>query len=451
MTPRPTAAIVLAAGMGTRMKSARPKVMHAVGGRPLVNHVLATLKELNVERVVVVIGPGMDDVAKAVAPHPTVVQSDRLGTGHAVLQAKEALKDFAGDIIIAYGDTPFVSTEAYMRLQTARAEAHGPQIIAMGFLPEDASGYGRLLIGPKGLERIVEEKDATPEERRVRVCNSGIFAVDAATLWEMLAKVDQNNAKNEYYLTDIVKHARAAGILCGVVHGEEDELLGINSRSDLASAEALFQNNMRRRAMNNGATLIDPNTVYFAADTVIGQDVEIGPHVFFGSRVTVANNVIIKGYCHIEGAEIQHGATVGPFARLRPGAVIGPDAHIGNFVEVKNATIEKGAKVNHLTYIGDARVGAGANVGAGVITANYDGYNKSFTDIGAGASIGSNSVLVAPVTLGDGAMTGAGAVVRKDVPADALVVNDGGQKIVPGFAAKYRAQKKAQKDAKAKK
>jgi len=451
MNPRPTAAIVLAAGMGTRMKSARPKVMHAVGGRPLVNHVLATLKELNVERVVVVIGPGMDDVAKAVAPHPTVVQADRLGTGHAVLQAKDALKDFAGDIIIAYGDTPFVSTEAYMRLQTARTEAHGPQIIAMGFLPEDATGYGRLLIGPKGLERIVEEKDATPEERRVRVCNSGIFAVDAATLWDMLAKVDQNNAKNEFYLTDIVKHARAAGILCGVVHGEEDELLGINSRSDLASAEALFQNNMRRRAMNNGATLIDPNTVYFAADTVIGQDVEIGPHVFFGPGVTVANNVIIKGYCHIEGAEIQHGATVGPFARLRPGAVIGPDAHIGNFVEVKNATIEKGAKVNHLTYIGDARVGAGANVGAGVITANYDGYNKSFTDIGAGASIGSNSVLVAPVTLGDGAMTGAGAVVRKDVPADALVVNDGGQKIVSGFAAKYRAQKKAQKDAKAKK
>ncbi|MBL8629966.1 MAG: bifunctional UDP-N-acetylglucosamine diphosphorylase/glucosamine-1-phosphate N-acetyltransferase GlmU [Rhodospirillaceae bacterium] len=446
MTLPPTAAIVLAAGMGTRMKSARPKVMHAVGGRPLVNHVVETLKAVNITKVVVVVGPGMDDVKAAVAPHTTVEQTERLGTGHAVLQAKAALKHFEGDIIIAYGDTPFVSAEAYMRLQTARAEVNGPKIVVMGFLPENPTGYGRLLIGPKGLERIVEEKDATPEEKRVRVCNSGIFAVEAATLWAMLAKVDKNNAKGEYYLTDIVTHARAADILCGVVHGEEDELLGINSRNDLASAEALFQNQMRRRALDGGATLLDPATTYFSADTVIGQDVEIGPHVMFGPGVTVENNVTIKGYCHIEGAKIRSGAQVGPFTRLRPGAVIGVDAHIGNFVEVKNASIEKGAKVNHLTYIGDARVGAGANVGAGVITANYDGFNKSHTDIGAGAAIGSNSVLVAPVKIGDGAITGAGAVVRKDVPANALVLNDSNQKVVEGFALKYRAQKKAQKE-----
>jgi bifunctional UDP-N-acetylglucosamine pyrophosphorylase/glucosamine-1-phosphate N-acetyltransferase len=446
MTLTPTAAIVLAAGMGTRMKSARPKVMHAVGGRPLVNHVIETLKAVNITNIVVVVGPGMDDVKKAVSPLPTVEQTERLGTAHAVLQAKDALKDFDGDIVIAYGDTPFVSAEAYMRLQTARAEANGPKIVVMGFLPENPTGYGRLLIGPKGLERIVEEKDASPEEKRVRVCNSGIFAVDAATLWAMLARVDKNNAKGEYYLTDIVAHARKDDILCGVVHGEEDELLGINSRNDLAAAEALFQNHMRRRALDGGATLLDPATTYFSADTVIGQDVEIGPHVMFGPGVTVADNVTIKGYCHIEGTKIESGAQVGPFARLRPGAVIGVDAHIGNFVEVKNAQIEKGAKVNHLTYIGDARVGAGANVGAGVITANYDGFNKSHTDIGAGAAIGSNSVLVAPVRIGDGAMTGAGAVVRKDVPADALVMNDSNQKVVEGFAPKYRAQKKAQKE-----
>jgi bifunctional UDP-N-acetylglucosamine pyrophosphorylase/glucosamine-1-phosphate N-acetyltransferase len=451
MTQRPTAAIVLAAGMGTRMKSARPKVMHAVGGQPLVNHVLNTLKAVNIENVVVVVGPGMDDVKAAVAPHKTVEQTDRLGTGHAVLQAKDALKGFDGDIVIAYGDTPFVSAEAYMRLQTARAEANGPKIVVMGFLPENPTGYGRLLVGPKGLERIVEEKDASADEKRVRLCNSGIFAVDAATLWAMLARVDKNNAKGEYYLTDIVTHARKAEILCGVVHGDEEELLGINSRVDLAAAEALFQRNMRTRALEGGATLLDPATTYFSADTVIGQDVEIGPHVMFGRGVTVGNNVQIKGYCHIEGAKIEDHAQVGPFARLRPGAVIGVDAHIGNFVEVKNSTIEKGAKVNHLTYIGDARVGEAANVGAGVITANYDGFNKSKTDIGAGASIGSNAVLVAPVKIGAGAITGAGAVVRKDVPADALVLNDSAQKVVEGFAPKYRAQKKAQKEAAKKK
>ncbi|MDX2142349.1 MAG: bifunctional UDP-N-acetylglucosamine diphosphorylase/glucosamine-1-phosphate N-acetyltransferase GlmU [Rhodospirillaceae bacterium] len=448
MTPRPTAAIVLAAGLGTRMKSARPKVMHAVGGRPLVGHVLATLKDLGIARVVVVVGPGMDDVKKAVAPHPTVVQSERLGTGHAVLQAKDALKDFKGDVLIVYGDTPFVSAEAYRRLLAARAAKNAAPVIVMGFKPDDPTGYGRLVMGKAGLARIVEEKDATAKEKKIGLCNSGIFAVDAPVLWSLLAKVGNKNAKGEYYLTDIVGHARAAKMKCAVVNGEAGELLGVNSRADLAAAEKLFQARMRRVAMDGGATLADPDSVYFSFDTKLGKDVEIGPHVVFGPGVSVADNVVIKGHCHIEGARIDSGAIVGPFARLRPGAVIGPDAHVGNFVEIKNATLEKGAKANHLAYVGDARVGAGANIGAGTITANYDGFNKSHTDIGAGASIGSNSVLVAPVTIGDGAMTGAGAVVRKDVPQDALALNEGGQKTIAGFAAKYRARKKAEKEKK---
>jgi bifunctional UDP-N-acetylglucosamine pyrophosphorylase/glucosamine-1-phosphate N-acetyltransferase len=419
--------------------------MHAVGGGPLIGHVLATLTDLKIDRAVVVIGPDMDDVKRAVAPHPTVIQSERLGTGHAVLQARDALKDFSGDVLIVYGDTPLVGAETYARLLAARAEQNAARVVVMGFFPDDPTGYGRLLIGKHGLERIVEDKDATAEEREVRVCNSGLFAVEAAALWSLLAKVDKANAKGEYYLTDIVKHARATGLACGVVHGEADELLGVNSRMDLAAAEKLFQQRMRRAAMAAGATLVDPDTVYFSFDTQLGQDVEIGPHVVFGPGVTVADNVVIKGHCHVEGARIEPGAVVGPFARLRPGAVIGPEAHVGNFVEIKNATLEKGAKANHLAYVGDARVGAGANIGAGTITANYDGFNKSHTDIGAGASIGSNSVLVAPVKIGDGAMTGAGAIVRKDVPADGLVINEGGQKVIPGFAAKYRAKKKAEK------
>jgi bifunctional UDP-N-acetylglucosamine pyrophosphorylase/glucosamine-1-phosphate N-acetyltransferase len=447
MTQRPTAAIVLAAGLGTRMKSARPKVMHQVGGRPLVGHVLAMLKSLGVERVVVVVGPGMDDAAKAVAPHPTVIQNERLGTGHAVLQAKDALKDFSGDILICYG-ADLLATDACGRLLAARNAPDAAKVIVMGFLVDDPTGFGRLMMGAKGLERIVEEKDATPEERAVRLCNSGIFAVDSAVLWDLLAKVDNVNAKNEYYLTDIVKHARAADLACGMVRGEDWEWIGVDSRADLAVAEAQFQADKRAEAMENGVTLLEPSSVYFCADTVLGQDVEIGPHVVFGPGVTVGDGVTIRSHCHIEGARIEPGAVIGPFARLRPGAVIGPDAHVGNFVEVKNATLEKGAKANHLTYIGDARVGEGANIGAGTITANYDGFNKSFTDIGAGASIGSNSVLIAPVKIGAGAMTGAGAVVRKDVPADALAVNEGGQKNHDGFAAKYRAKKKAEKEKK---
>ncbi|MCB2109243.1 MAG: NTP transferase domain-containing protein, partial [Rhodobacteraceae bacterium] len=354
MPKRPTAAVILAAGLGTRMKSARPKVMHCVGGRPLVNHLLATLSAVDVARAVVVIGPEMESVAAAVAPHPTAVQADRLGTGHAVLQAKPALADFSGDVLVAYGDTPFVTAATFQKMLDQRAAPDAPAVIVLGFTPDDPGGYGRLVVGAKGLERIVEVKDATAEEKRVTLCNSGIMLIDGAHAWALLDKVDCSNAKGEYYLTDIVKHARSAGLSCAVVDGDEDELLGINSRLELAAAEKLFQDRARRAAMENGATLTDPNTVFFSADTVIGKDVEIGPFTVFGAGVSVADNVVIKGFCHFENAVIEPGAIVGPYARLRPGARIGPDAHVGNFVEVKNSTLESGAKVNHLTYIGDA-------------------------------------------------------------------------------------------------
>lgn len=443
--PAQTAAIVLAAGIGSRMKSALPKVMHPIAGRPMIGHVLTTLDEIGVSSVVVVVGPGMDNLTKAVAPHRAVVQNDRLGTGHAVLQAKDALAAHRGDVLILYGDVPFISADTLRRMRASRDTAAKPAVVVLGFTPREPGVYGRLVLGPGGLERIVEAKDATREELAIGLCNSGLMLVDAKQLWELLTQVTNSNAQREYYLTDIVGLARKKGLTCAVVEGDEEELMGVNSRAELAQAEAVFQSRMRRRAMDNGATLIAPETVYFSADTHLGRDVEVGPFVVFGPGVKVGDNVAIKGFCHFEGAYLASGAIVGPYARLRPGAEIGEDAHVGNFVEVKNSKLEKGAKVNHLSYVGDARVGAGANVGAGTITANYNGFTKSKTDIGAGASIGSNSVLVAPVKVGDGAMTGAGAVVTKDVPADALAVNSSRQEVHEGFAAKYRSAKQAEK------
>jgi bifunctional UDP-N-acetylglucosamine pyrophosphorylase/glucosamine-1-phosphate N-acetyltransferase len=440
----PTAAIVLAAGEGTRMKSARPKVLHAIGGRPMISHVLATLGAERITPIVVVVGPDMDDVVAGVSPHRTVVQRKRKGTGHAVLQARGALKAFKGDILIVYGDTPFIAGATLQKMRAVRRKKNHA-VVVLGFRPEDPSAYGRLIIGANGLERIVEARDATADEREVRLCNSGIILAESGTLWRLLADAKTDNAKKEYYLTDIVALAHKAGLACGVVDGENEELLGINTRVELACAEEILQRRLRQNAMADGVTLTDPDTVYFSADTKIGRDVEIGPFTVFGSGVSVDDNVIIKGFCHLEGAHISAGAVVGPYARLRPGAKIGPDAHVGNFVEVKKAVLEKGAKVNHLSYVGDARVGAKANVGAGTITANYDGFGKHFTVIGAGASIGSNSVLVAPVKVGEGAMTGAGVVVRKDVPANALVVNSSRQEIREGFADKYRKMKQGAK------
>ena len=451
MTQGKLAVVVLAAGLGTRMKSKLPKVMHAVAGRPMIAHLLATVAALAPERVAVVIGPGMDEVAACVAPHATVVQEERLGTGHAVSCARDALRGFDGDVLVLYGDTPLITAETLHRMLAMRRTAPYPAVVVLGFRPDDAGEYGRLVVGEhNSLELIVEHRDATPAQRALPLCNSGVMCIDGARLVGLLDRIGNDNAKSEYYLTDIVALARADGLPCGFVEGAADELVGVNSRLELAAAERILQDRLRRHAMAEGATLQDPGSVFFSADTVLGRDVVVGPNVVFGPGVTVGDDVEIRAFCHIEGTTIASGATIGPFARLRPGAEIGENAHIGNFVEIKNSKVENGAKVNHLTYVGDARVGAKANIGAGTITCNYDGFTKSLTDIGAGAFIGSNSALVAPVKIGDGAVIGAGSVIVRDVAPGALAVARGTQMELSGWVEKFRARKEAEKAVKKK-
>ena len=418
MTERQLAGIVLAAGLGTRMRSDRPKVLHEVAGRPLINHVMAALDALAPRATAVVIGPGMDEIAAAVAPHRTALQAERRGTGHAVLTARPLLDGFAGDVVVLYGDVPLLRSDTIRRLVGARRDA---ALAVLGFRPADPTGYGRLIVDPDGgLDRIVEQADAGAAEQAVTLCNGGAVAADAARLFAWVEQLRPNNAQGEYYLTDIVGLARAEGARVAVVEADAEEVLGVNSRLDLSRVEAIAQRRLRHAAMAGGATLIDPDTVYFSADTKLGRDVTVGPNVVFGPRVAVGDRVAIHAFCHLEHARIADDAVIGPFARLRPGADIGVGAHIGNFVEIKNAVIEAGAKANHLSYVGDARVGEGANVGAGTITCNYDGAFKWHTDIGARAFIGSNTALVAPVSIGDDAMIGAGSVITADVPAGAL-------------------------------
>lgn len=432
MTETKTAAIILCAGKGTRMRSDVPKVLHPLAGRPMLSHLLNTLSEMDLARTTIVIGEDMDAVTEAAHPHPAVVQGEQRGTGHAVLAAREALADFDGDVLVLFGADPLIGTETITRMMQARREDPQPAIVVLGFESSDPGAYGRLVRAQDGsLDAIVEAKEATPEQRDITLCNSGVMLIDGGHLWDLLARVGDANAKGEYYLTDIVALARADGLGCAVVTGDEAELLGIDDRADLACAEAYVQNQLRLAAMRGGATLLDPNSVYFSFDTRLGRDVIIGPHVAFGPGVTVGDHVTIRAFSHIEGATIAEGAMIGPYARLRPGADIGEDVHIGNFVEIKNATIETGAKVNHLTYVGDAHVGAKANVGAGTITCNYDGVAKHKTNIGKGAFIGSNTALVAPVTIGDGAVIGAGSVITKDVAADSLALTRAPQKELP--------------------
>ena len=448
MTKTKTAIVVLAAGLGTRMKSGLPKVMHPLAGRPMIAHLMATLGALEPERLVVVVGAEMEAVAKAVAPWPTVIQEQRLGTGHAVMAARDALDGFDGDVLVVYGDTPLISAETLERLRMARRSQAQPAVVVLGFRPHDPGAYGRLIVGPIGtLDAIVEAKDARPDQLAVTLCNSGVMAIDGARLPGLLDRLGNDNAKGEYYLTDIVQIARADGLSCGVVEGDEAEFIGINSRADLAKAEALVQDRLRARAMAEGATLIDPATVFFSHDTRLGRDVTVGPSVVIAPGVSVGDGVEIRPFCHLEGVSIEAGALIGPFARHRPGARIGPHAHVGNFVEIKNASVEAGAKVNHLTYIGDARVGAKANVGAGTITCNYDGFFKDHTDIGAGAFIGSNTALVAPVKIGDGAIIGAGSVVARDVPADAMALTRGPHTVKDDWARAFRRRRAAEKAA----
>ncbi len=437
----PLACVVLAAGQGTRMKSARPKVMHLIAGKTMIAHVLAACEALVPQKIVVVVAPGHEEVRKEVAPCLCAVQDPPLGTGHAARTALPMLEGFEGDVLILFGDTPLLTPRALQGLR-ARKEETGAALVVAGFEPTDCLGYGRLIVNGQGeLESIVEAKDATPEQLAVRLCNGGIMLGEAAKLRVLLDRIDNKNAKGEYYLTDCVRLARTEGWRCAMAHCENDDVRGVNSRAELAEAEAAMQKRLREKAMAQGVTMTDPDSVFLCPDTVFGQDVTIGPNVVFGPGVKVGSGVEIRPFCHIEGAEIEDGAAIGPFARLRPGAKIGADAHIGNFVEIKKAVVEAGAKVNHLSYIGDARVGAKANVGAGTITCNYDGFTKAHTDIGAGAFIGSNTALVAPVKVGEGAIVGAGSVVTKEVPADALAVSRSRQETVSGWAARFRRGK----------
>jgi bifunctional UDP-N-acetylglucosamine pyrophosphorylase/glucosamine-1-phosphate N-acetyltransferase len=451
MTQRRTAAIVLAAGEGTRMKSDLPKVLHALAGRPMICHVLASLEAVAPDLTVVVIGPAMEGVAAAVAPLPTVVQDEALGSAHAVLAAREAVEGEADDVLVLFADTPLIAPGTLERLLSARRASPFPAVVALGMHPDDPGQYGRLVTGPDGaLEAIVEFPDAGAQQRAIPLCNSGVMAVDGAVLFELAAGVGNDNAKGEYYLPDIVGLARARGLGCAVVEGEASELMGVNSRADLAAGEAVLQGELRAAAMESGATLLDPASVFLSADTRLGRDVVIGPGVVFGPGVSVGDGAEIRAFCHLEGATVSPGAVVGPFARLRPGAEIGKHARIGNFVEVKNACIEAEAKVNHLSYIGDARVGTRANIGAGTITCNYDGFTKARTDIGAGAFIGSNTALIAPVTVGTGAIVGAGSVITMDVEDDSLAVARGEQTNRPGWAARQRASRQPRERARAK-
>ena len=443
MEPR-VLSVILAAGEGTRMRSALPKVLHRLAGRPLVEHVLRAAMALGAGSRAVVVGPDMEAVAEvvsAVDPGARVfVQNERLGTAHAVLAAREALEEGADELLVLFGDTPFLTPETLGRLRGA--VAGGAAVAVLGFRPPDPAGYGRLVVRNGMLEAIREERDASDDERAIGLCNAGVMAFGNAALG-LIERIGCDNAKREYYLTDAVALARADGLDVAVIEADAQEVVGINNRAQLAEAEAILQRRLRDAAMAAGVTLTAPETVFLAADTVLGRDVIVEPHVVFGPGVTVEEGAVIHAFSHLEGAVIGRNASVGPFARLRPKARLGAKARVGNFVEVKAADIGDGAKVNHLTYIGDARIGPAANVGAGTITCNYDGFAKHRTEIGAGAFVGSNSALVAPVSIGDGAYVGSGSVVTEDVPADALAVARGRQVVKERWAADFRERMKA--------
>lgn len=441
----PLACIILAAGQGTRMKSALPKVLHPVAGVPMIQHVILACAELLPERLVIVTGPNADAVREAVKPHACAVQPKPLGTGDAVKAARNELRDFSGDIIVLFGDTPLLRADSLRLLQQKRQET-GAAIVVAGFTPADPSPYGRMVLDAQSrVEAIVEAADATPAQRGIGLCNGGIMLFAAGKLWPLIEKLKNDNAKKEYYLTDCIAMARKAGETCALAEMPADEVLGVNTRVELAEAETLMQNRLRREAMLNGATLINPPSIHLSADTRIGMDVTIGPTVFIGPGVEIANRVEIRAFCHLEQVRVEEGAIIGPFARLRPNSVIGAGAHIGNFVEIKSGDIGAGAKINHLSYIGDATVGAKANIGAGTITCNYDGFSKHHTDVGAGAFIGSNSSLVAPVKVGEGAYVGAGSVITMEVPANTLAIARGRQANIDDWARRFREQQDLQK------
>ncbi len=445
----PLAVIVLAAGKGTRMKSDLHKVLHPIAGHPMLLHLLGAIGEVGVARQVIVAGDRREQIEAALAGSKAevVVQEPQLGTAHAALMAKAALADFEGLVLVCFGDVPFLSAATVRRL--CGALSGGAKVAVLGFRPADTAAYGRIIADAAGtVAKMVEHKDASAEERAVNLCNSGVIVAHSADMWRLLAAVGNDNAAGEYYLPDVATHAIAEGARVVVVETGETEVMGINSRAELAEAEARWQARRRKAAMDDGASLIAPETVWFAWDTRLGRDVLVEPNVFFGPGVAVADNVKIRANCHIEGASLASGVEVGPFARLRPGTVLGEKAKIGNFVEVKKSVLGAGAKASHLSYIGDAEVGAGANIGAGTITCNYDGYFKYKTIIGERAFIGSNSALVAPVKIGADAIVAAGSAVTRDVAAGELRLVRGEQLVKPGWADRFHDAMKKKSDGK---
>ncbi len=430
-------AVILAAGLGTRMKSSLPKALHPIAGRPMLRHLLDACAEA-FDRIVVVTGPDMPALAQAAAPHAVVVQGERLGTAHAALQAAGLFGE--GEVAVLYADNPLVSPATLGRLLARRRAGAGLALLAMR--PPDPGRYGRVIATGGAVERIVEWADADADERAVGLCNAGVLCAAGPDMAAWLAAVRPHNARGEYYLTDVVALARAAGRSVAAVEAPYDELRGINSRAELAEAEAVVQRRLRLAAMEAGVTMAAPETVFLCADTAFAQDVSIGPNVVFGPGVSVAEGAEIRAFCHLEGCSVGVGAIIGPFARLRPATVVEARAHVGNFVELKATRLGEGAKANHLTYLGDSDVGAGANIGAGAITCNYDGFAKHRTSIGAGAFVGTHSVLVAPVRVGDGAFTAAGSVITEDVPADAMAFGRARQVALPGAAARFRAARR---------
>ena len=435
------AVVILAAGQGTRMRSDTHKVLHPIASRAMLLHLLDRVDGVGADKRVVVVGKGREQVEAAIAGRDVTVafQAEQKGTGHAVQQAAAALEGYDGPVLVLYGDTPFVEAETLRRMLDRLDGEGGPGVVVMGSCPADPGTYGRIILGEGDhVAKMVEYRDATEEERAVRLCNSGMMAVRAADLFRWLAEVRNDNAAGEYYLPDVVNIAAAEGREAVVIEGDPYETAGVNSRAELAHLELEWQRRRREQALEEGATLIDPESVWFAFDTRLGRDVTVEPHVVFGPGVEVADGATIHAFSHIEGAIIGAKASIGPFARIRPGTRLAERTKVGNFVELKNAQVGEGAKVNHLSYVGDAEVGAKANIGAGTITCNYDGFGKYRTVIGAGAFIGSNTALVAPVTVGDGAVVGAGSVITEDVEADSLAVERSEQKGIAGWARRFR-------------
>lgn len=443
MTKKPLACVILTAGFGKRMKSAQPKVSHKIAGLPMIKWLLRSVEELEPEKIIVVTAPDAITVAQAVSPHTTMVQKKALGTGDAVKAALPALEGFKGNVMVLLGDMPLLSTVMMQNLIETREQGSDTGLAVLGVEYKNPPAFGRLILNPdKTLNRIVEDRDATPEQRMIKLCNTGAFCIDGERLAGWLERINNDNAQSEYYITDLPVIAAQDGVKTAVcVLHDAEEVMGVNNRADLAAIEAVMQKRLRKKVMENGATLIDPDTVHFSWDTKIGRDVVIGPNVFFGPGVIVADNVTIEAFCHIEGARIDNDCIVGPFARLRPGTHLWPRVKVGNFVEVKNSLLHEGVKANHLSYIGDSEIGAGTNFSCGAITANYDGFDKHKTNIGENVMIGSNVTLVAPVSIGHGSYVAAGSTITKDVTPDALAIERADPRQIEGWSAKNRKKK----------